>query len=138
VRRVSLLVVAVALTVALAACGSDAPTATATGLDKRTVEAGAVKVTIAPARVDGAGASFGIAFDTHTEDLALDVAASAALTVGGTPWTGATWAGAGPGGHHREGTLTFTAAGAPKGEVILTIEGLDQPVRASWEVPTAG
>ena len=137
-RRLTLLAVTVALTVVLAGCGSDGPGVTAAGLDKRTVEAGAVEVTIPPARIDESGASFGIAFDTHSEDLALDVAASAALTVGGTPWTGAAWAGAGPGGHHREGTLTFSAAGAPRGEAILTIDGLAQPVRASWELATPG
>jgi hypothetical protein len=138
VRRLTFVVVAAALTIALASCGSGSPGAPLAGLDKRNVKAGAVEVTITPTRIDQTGASFGIAFDTHTEDVELDVAASATLTVGGRPWTGAAWAGDGPSGHHREGTLTFTAAGAPTGQTVLTIGGLDQPVRASWELPERG
>ena len=39
------------------------------------------------------------------------------------------------GGHHREGTLTFSAAGPANGDAVLTIEGLDEPATARWALP---
>lgn len=134
-RRLSPLLVAGAFVVALAACGSDDPPVAAAGLDTRTVTVGEVEVTMTPTRVDDAGASFAIVLDTHSVELDLDIADTATLTVDGQAWTAPAWNGAGPGGHHREGTLTFTAAGAASGDAVLTIEGLDEPATARWALP---
>ncbi len=80
-------------------------------------------------------ASFAVVFDTHSVDLDLDITDTVALTVDGQAWTDPAWEGTGPGGHHREGTLTFSAAGPANGDAVLTIEGLDEPVTAQWALP---
>lgn len=134
-RRLTHALVVTPLVVLLAACGGDDPPVAATGLETRTVTVGEVEVTITPTRLGATGAEFDIAFDTHSVDLDLDIAQHATLSVDGQPWTGPTWDGAGPGGHHREGTLAFTATGNATGEAVLTIEGLDEPVTARWALP---
>jgi hypothetical protein len=75
---------------------------------------------------------------SHTVDLDLDVAANAALTVDDTDWVDTTWDGAGPGGHHRQGTIRFTAGGRLSGDAVLTIGGLDEPVTVRWTRPAGG
>lgn len=136
-RRLALTGVLLLSAVVLSGCGGDDDGEAATGtntLPRRTVEAGAVTVEITPREITADGASFTIVFDTHSVDLDLDVAGTARLVVGGDEWTAATWDGAGPGGHHREGTLGFDAAGEPSGEAVLTIEGLPEPVQATWDL----
>lgn len=79
-----------------------------------------------------------LAFGTQVAlsvELGLDVARRATFTVGGQPWTDPVWDGAGPGGHHREGTLVFTSTGPPTGDAVLTVEGLDEPLTARWALP---
>ena len=134
-RRLTAALTASALAVALASCGNDDPPVAAAGLDTQTVTVGEVELTITPTRVDDAAASFDIVFDTHSVDLDLGVAETATLTIDGEPWTDPAWVGAGPGGHHREGTLTFDAAGPTTGDAVLTIEGLDEPATARWALP---
>jgi hypothetical protein len=129
------MLVAGALAVVLAACGSDDPPVAAAGLDTQTFTVGEVELTITPTRVDDTGAAFTVAFDTHSVDLGLDIANTATLTVDGQAWTDPAWDGDGPGGHHREGTLTFTAAGPAEGDAVLTIDGLDEPATARWALP---
>jgi hypothetical protein len=73
-----------------------------------------------------------LGFETHAVELSLDVAEVASLEVGGTPWPNPTWSGSLPGGDHRDGELGFDAGGHPRAEAVLTIEGLDEPVVASW------
>jgi hypothetical protein len=135
VRRLTHALLVVALVIALAACGDDESPAPAAGLDMRTVTVGEVEVTITPARVDATGAEFDLGFDTHSVDLDLDIARRATFTVGGQPWTDPIWDGAGPGGHHREGTLAFSSTGPAAGDAVLTVEGLDEPVTARWALP---
>lgn len=96
------------------------------------ITAGEVSVSIQPLRVDDEGASFEISFETHSVDLAFDVADVASLEVGGREWTRPAWEGSPPGGHHRGGELSFEAAGPARGEVILSIDGLPQLVEATW------
>lgn len=139
--RLTRLVAATAVTLGavalLDACSDDRAPDDARGdgaLAARTFEAGEVTVKLTPDRIDAEGATFDVVLDTHSVELDLDVAAHARLVVDGTPWTGATWTGAGPGGHHREGSLRFTAAGASAGTVELVIDGLPAPVRAAWNL----
>ncbi len=68
--------------------------------------------------------------------LDTDVAAAAELTVDSNTWTDPAWDGDGPGGHHRSGTLRFTASGPVS--ATLTIGGLDQPVTARWTLLEGG
>lgn len=109
-----------------------APSGAASRLSARVVQSGEVLVTIEPMRLDRRGAVFQIAFETHSVELSLDVAAGAALDVDGVAWSNATWAGTPPGGHHREGELTFEPAGVARGKAVLRIGGLPEPVVASW------
>ena len=146
-RRVILGVVAAAVvlaavvTVALTAGGDKAPS-TSTGapmsptLATRSIEAGTVVVKIQPMRLDTSGATFKISFDTHSGTLNLDVASQATLFVGATAWPVGSWSGDAPGGHHRQGELSFTPAGAPTGTATLTLNGLSQPVTATWTLGT--
>ena len=134
-RRLALPGIVAATVVLLAACGSDDPaTPTDAVLPARTVEAGEVTVKIEPTGITSSGAAFKVVLDTHSVELDLDVAAGATLVVDGTEWPAATWDGPGAGGHHREGTLTFDAAGEPTGTAELTISGLDEPVEATWDL----
>jgi hypothetical protein len=134
-RTATAIAIAIALGFSLTSCGGDPAPGAAPGHETRKVTAGAVEVTITPTSFNDDGATFAIVLDTHSVDLDLDVAASASLNVGGRSWTIPTWVGAGPGGHHREGTLAFTASGPPAGEAVLTINGLDQPAVARWTLP---
>jgi len=136
-RRLTIAVIGVAV-VTLTACSSDDPPVAAAGLPRQEVAAGEVTVTITPMRIDARGAAFALAFDTHSVDLDLNVAATAELLVGSTTWTDPAWEGDGPGGHHREGTLRFTADGPASGQATLTIDGLDEPVTARWTLPEGG
>ena len=131
--------VAIAAVVAIARyAGRDNPPATtsqpvaSTALPARSIDAGAVAVKIQPLRLDANGATFKISFDTHSGALDVDVANEARLVVGTTPWPVSGWSGDGPGGHHREGELSFSARSAASGTATLTIDGLPQPVTATW------
>jgi hypothetical protein len=111
---------------------SSTSTPASSGLPTRTVEAGAVTVKLEPRQMDASGAVFKISFDTHSVDLGFDVARQARLVVDGVTWPVAGWSGSGPGGHHRDGELRFTASGPASGTATLTISALPKPVRASW------
>ena len=135
-RRLLILLALVLALGTVAACGGDddeSPTRSdASALEAQTVEAGEVTVQIEPVRIDAAGGEFKLTFDTHTVVLDLDVARSATLNVAGREWGGASWSGAGPGGHHREGTLRFAAGGPVTGSAVLSLSGLPAPVTATW------
>ena len=101
-------------------------------LATRTATAGPVAVSVTPKRVDATGAVFAVELDNHSIDLDGDYATTSTLTVNGTAWTPARWSGDGPTGHHRSGTLTFTAVGAPAGVAELRLGGLPKPVTVRW------
>ncbi len=107
----------------------------ASSLPVRTVQAGAVEVTLTPLTLDTSGAAFRVELDTHTVPLDLDIAASAQLRVDHISADGARWEGQGPGGHHREGTLRFTIAVPAGANVELRITGLPADVIAAWSAP---
>ena len=143
-RRRGLITVAAAVVAFLgfqgAACGdSDGPTdeapTSAASLRSRTVESGAVTVKITPLRIDAKGATFKLTFDTHSVELSSDVERTAHLTVGDVTWPTTSWSGDGPGGHHREGTVSFSAAGRAVGPVELQLEELPTAVSVSWTLP---
>lgn len=69
---------------------------------------GNVTVSVTPLSLKpGLPASFDVSFETHSVDLAFDVAQIASLTDNmGTTYT-PLWEGSPPGGHHRSGTLRF-------------------------------
>ena len=136
------LVLSVGIGVGLAA--DTAPTSTPgtsggrTALAAREAIAGPVQIKVTPVRIDATGAGFTVVLDNHDVELTMNLAEGTALTVGSRPWGPATWSGDGPGGHHREGTLTFPAAGAPAGQVVLTLAGFPGPVELQWTLPEGG
>ena len=134
--RLSVVAVVSAAVASLAGCASSStkPAATPSGLAPRTVKAGTVSVKIDPVRIDTDGAVFKIDFDTHSGSLSFDPARSARLLVGNTSWTDARWSGDGPGGHHREGRLSFSAAGPARGTARLRLRGLPGPVDVRWQI----
>ena len=102
------------------------------GLESKQVDAGPVTVEITPMQFDADGAAFSVVFDNHVQDLEMDLPAEAELTVDGTVWPARDWSGDAPGGHHREGELTFDQGGPARGAVRLTIGGLPEPVDVMW------
>jgi hypothetical protein len=100
------------------------------------VAAGDVDVWVEPIRVDETGALFLVEFDTHSVELDLDIAGSSRLAVEGVEWSGVTWVGDPPGGHHRTGELFFESAGPANGRMILRIDGLSGPVVVEWDLGT--
>ena len=112
-----------------------ANTATPLGVEAQTVQAGAVEVRMTPLTMDRSGASFDLVLDTHTVPLDLDLTGAAQLRINGDPAGAPAWDGPGPGGHHREGTLRFTAPIPPGATVELRITGLPQDAAATWTAP---
>lgn len=143
-RKVQLAVLA-ALVLSVAAAGvvaagkatrpSPDVSASQTRLVTRDATAGPVQVKATPVRLDSTGAAFSVVLDNHELELTMNLAKGASLTVGSSPWGPATWSGDGPGGHHREGTLTFPAGGAATGQVVLTLAGFPSPVQLQWSAP---
>lgn len=134
-RRLTTIVVLAVAVFGLTACGSSSSPKAAPAFDARKITVGEIDVSITPIRLDATGAEFNIVFDTHAGSLDTDVAGNATLTVNTTRWTAPIWSGDGPGGHHRSGTLRFTAAGPATGTAELTISGLSAPANTSWQLP---
>lgn len=139
-RRIAPAVIVITAVVALlTGCGGGAakPASAAgtPGLSAQTATAGPVEVSVAPRGISASGARFAIELNNHAVELDGDYAKTSALTVGGKAWTNARWSGTGPGGHHRSGTLTFTAAGPATGPVELRLGGLPAPVTLRWTLP---
>lgn len=90
----------------------------------KTVAGGGVTVKVTPTSMaPGAPLAFDVAMDTHSVDLTDDLLKVAVLRdEQGTEYKPTVWDGAGPGGHHRQGTLKFPAMpGSPK-TVILVLK----------------
>lgn len=112
----------------------DAPGSLDTAFASRTADAGGVKVTVTPLRLDSRDARFQVSLDNHVVDLAPDVVTEATLSVGPAEWGPARWDGAGAAGHHLAGELVFAARGPLEGAVRLTIGGLSSPATFEWDV----
>lgn len=100
----------------------------------QTADAGGVEVAATLERLDATGAVIGLALDTHTVDLDIDLPAAAHLVVDGVAWPTRGWDGDDARGHHRAGTLRFDVAAAPTGEVRLHLDGLPAPVTFTWDL----
>jgi len=130
-RRLTAAGLLLGVSLLVSGCGGGEP-ATASGLPERSIEVAEVTVAAVPERLDATGALFRLKLDTHTTPLDMDLPGATRLTVGGRDWPAQTWIGDGPGGHHREGTLRFRAAGPAEGPVRLVIEGLGKPADLDW------
>lgn len=103
-------------------------------LATQVVQAGEIEVTVTPTMASGK-AGFALVLDTHSVELDMDVAAVATLTVDGRDAGTASWVGQEPGGHHREGTLTFSADVSDASILVLRLDGLGTPVEVTWPAP---
>lgn len=132
-RRTTIL--AVALLVAAPACASGSGTASsASGYPERTATAGAIDVKARPVTIDATGARVEVSFDSHAASFDAEPTQAITLDVNGTRWPAAAWDGDPPAGHHRKGTIRFTAAGPATGTATLDIGALPQPVQFTWTV----
>ena len=129
-------IIALALTTfLLTGCGGQPTKAATPGLETRVFSSGAVEVTVEPVALNSSGAKFKVGLNTHSGDLGADLAKTSTLEVDGRTWSGASWTGDGPGGHHRQGELRFQAGGPAAGDVRLAIGGLPAAVVATWTLP---
>lgn len=121
--------------VATAACTSGTQSeSSSSSFPERTATAGAIDVKARPVAIDSTGARVQMTFDSHAASFDADPTEAITLDVNGTRWSAASWEGAPPAGHHREGTIGFTASGPATGTATLTINGLSQPVQFSWTI----
>jgi hypothetical protein len=110
----------------------------------RSDEQGAVTVNVTPLNLDNPSdqLEFGIALETHSVDLSMDLATLATLTTDtGVTVQATTWD-APRGGHHVEGKLIFPATKDGKTildnatKLTLTITNVDAPSRVfEWPIP---
>ncbi|MCB0192087.1 MAG: hypothetical protein KDJ65_09095 [Anaerolineae bacterium] len=130
-----------AVSTVIAACGS-ATTATETennpalaipNFETKASSENAVTVEVTPLNLADGGASldFEIAFNTHSVDLAFDPAAISVLRDDqGREYPAIGWEGAGPGGHHRSGTLRFKVLDYATTSIEVVLKGVaDVPER---------
>jgi hypothetical protein len=101
--------------------------------------AGGVTVTVTPTEL-GRSAKvwvFKVVLDSHSQDLSDDLAGISVLAWQGREAKPLGWEeGAGPGGHHREGMLKFSALEPPLDAVELRINrpGEAKPRTFRWEI----
>jgi len=108
-------------------------------LETRTDTQGGVEVAVTPS-VFGADASawtFKVVMDTHGGDLDDDmVSATTLVDDTGTVYYPNAWEGAPPGGHHREGEVTFVGVSPRAASFEVTISGVGGvPERVfTWDI----
>ena len=103
---------------------------------QQTDEKGSVVVEATPISLTSKkNASFTVSLTTHSGDLNYDVVAIAKLTDNkGNTYNPISWTG-GKGGHHIEGTLTFSKLSQEASAVTLTIPGIDNQDRVfEWKL----
>lgn len=129
---------AVLASVFLSAALAEAGTGTIANLPARTDGRNMVTVQVQPEDiVPGQPLRFKISLNTHVVELNYDLAAISTLTDGqGRTLKPTAWEGAGPGGHHRSGTLVFPALGPDAASLRLVIKGVaDVPERVfEWSL----
>ncbi len=107
-------------------------------LNSQENEGGNVTVKVKPKVLKiGEKPSFNIVFETHSVDLAFDVAQiSSFVDDKSNIYSNSNWKGTVPGGHHREGTLTFNTVLSETKFVELIIKdvgGVSQR-KLKWEL----
>jgi hypothetical protein len=116
------------------------PIAAQAQLHTQKTSMGGVTVSVTPKEL-AAGApawNFSVVLDTHSQDLADDVAKNAYLIdERGNRRPAAAWDGAAPGGHHREGVLRFEPLSPAPKTIELRIERANEPAPRifRWSLP---
>lgn len=109
--------------------------AAAAELGTRTSSVAGVTVKVTPKGVvPGAAAwEFDVVLETHSQDLGDDLVKNSVLVyASGTRQAPLSWAGAPPGGHHREGVLRFKAEATMPDAVELQIRRPGEPAARSF------
>jgi len=94
----------------------------AADLSPRTSNAAGVSVSVTPKLVaaDAPAWEFGIALNTHSQDLSDDLVKNSVLVDSqGSRHAPVAWEGSPPGGHHRSGVLRFKGLGAQADAIEL-------------------
>lgn len=129
-------VIAVAVPAVLTGCGDSGQVqTTVSGLEKQTRESGGVTVSATPQNFADEEPvwSFQLAFDTHSVELNQDPATVSVLVANGKEYMPLAWEGDAPGGHHRAGTLTFSAVSPRPRNLELIIRDVGGSEQAfSW------
>lgn len=97
--------------------------------------AGGVTVVVTPQNLAAGAKSwdFKVVLDTHSGDLNDDLVKTATLLDDkGGRYVPVQWEGAGPGGHHREGTLKFNPVAPAPAAIELRIQRADEPAPRSF------
>lgn len=136
-RRALTSVLAAAMALVVSGCGSGevAPSGIIAADTQTRIEQTIGEVTMIVILDPDRPESFTVAFDTHTVDLAFDVAQVTTLSVDGGPSLRGSWDGTPPGGHHRMGTMRFPVSAEPGQTLTLTFEGLEDPAVVTWTLP---
>jgi hypothetical protein len=136
--RAALVVFALA---SLAVAGPDvvsaqtAPSAAPKASAAQTSRDGGVIVRVTPKNLARGAPTwdFQVVLDTHSGDLGQDLVKSAVLIDGrGREHAPTAWTGDPPGGHHREGVLSFEPLGSETGSVTLQIRGVGGVAQRSF------
>ncbi len=126
-------IIAAAPRLLIPAAHAQSPASASTTLTS-TVNGVTVKVTAGALK--GRTIEFAIVLDTHSGTLNDDLLQSASVTLpDGSKIKPTAWTGAGPGGHHREGTLTFEIPDTAEGpiELVLLRPGESSPRSFRWQ-----
>jgi hypothetical protein len=114
-------------------------TALAAELTSQRTSASGVTVTVVPQELAPSSNSwdFKVVLDTHSQELTDDlVKTTTLLDDKGKKYVPISWEGAGPGGHHREGTLKFHAISPKPQNIELQIQraGETAPRSFRWQL----
>lgn len=101
--------------------------------------AGGVTVAVTPLSLAASVKSwdFKVVLDTHSQDLSDDLVKTAVLIDDkGGQYVPLRWEGAGPGGHHREGTLKFEAISPQPNAIEMQVRrpGEPKPRSFRWQL----
>lgn len=111
---------------------------TPAGLNEQTNSENSVSVTVKPLVLTvGQPASLEITFTTHSGSMDFSVEKISFLTDSqGINYDSPVWDGTPPGGHHRNGTLTFKKPLANAGPISLVLQNIAQvPIRKFiWQI----
>jgi len=113
--------------------------ALAAELTSQRTSASGVTVTVVPQELAPSSNSwdFKVVLDTHSQELTDDlVKTTTLLDDKGKKYVPISWEGAGPGGHHREGTLKFHAISPKPQNIELQIQraGETAPRSFRWQL----
>ncbi len=106
--------------------------------ESKTDEQDAVTIVVKPIELSAGAAEwkFDVGMNTHSVELAQDMTQTAVLVDDqGKQYQPTSWDGAAPGGHHREGVLTFKSLPTTKSAELRLLNIGSVPVRSySWQI----